>query len=309
LEKAKKTNADSRQQSLATIEALFADAIARVKAEAAQAIAEQRANSETQAQQRIADIEAEYQQKLAKVNSDAEAKAKNYEEEMVRIKAETQERAKALTEQIAKPKAENAENQTAIPITESKKSAQSPPDFPGKRPVAALAIYAKDIMQKEMVWGNPEGSVQEVISKMEQHNIRYLLIGCDGVLEGIVSKSDLAEALSPYLRPEFAKWRRPLDDATLKLKSKWIMSRPVHIIGPQTLLAVIMSSMCRFRVRTLPVVDQQGKVLGVVTEADVFDVLLMPKSSIPTGQDHKKPTSDNTPIESTSTIELTLTTI
>lgn len=58
------------------------------------------------------------------------------------------------------------------------------------------------------------------------------LIGADGVLEGLVSKSDLAGALSSYLRSEFAKLRWPLDDATLQIKVKWIMSRPIRTIKP-----------------------------------------------------------------------------
>ena len=63
--------------------------------------------------------------------------------------------------------------------------------------------------------------------------------------------------LNPYIGPVFAKWRWPLDDATLQIKVK---CRPIHTISLQTPLAAIMSSMCRFRVRALPVADQQGKV-------------------------------------------------
>ena len=63
------------------------------------------------------------------------------------------------------------------------------------------------------------------------------MIGADGVLEGLVSKSDLAGAASPYLRPEFAKWRWPLDDATLQIKVKWIMSRPAD---PQKQAALVL---------------------------------------------------------------------
>jgi CBS-domain-containing membrane protein len=94
------------------------------------------------------------------------------------------------------------------------------------------------------------------------------------MLEGIVSRSDITGALSPYLRSLFAKWRRPLDDATLKIKIKWIMSRPVRTIKPQTPLVTIMENVCRFGGRALPVVDEQGKVQGLVTIFDVFQMLL-----------------------------------
>jgi len=113
---------------------------------------------------------------------------------------------------------------------------------------------------------------------MKQQHASYIMIGTDGVIEGIVSKSDLSGAVSPYLRPVFAKWRRPQDDATLQIKVKWIMSRPVHIISPYTPLTVIMRNMSRSNVCALPVVDRKGKILGLVTDADIFKAILKSKS-------------------------------
>ena len=137
-----------------------------------------------------------------------------------------------------------------------------------------LCIFAKDIMQKDIVWAGPDESVQQVLKKMQQHDAGYIMIGQDRVLEGIVSKSDITGAVSPYLRSIFAKWRRPLDDATLKIKIKWIMSRPVRTIKPEISLAALMDNMCRFGGRALPVVDEQGKVRGLVTVFDIFRILL-----------------------------------
>ena len=137
-----------------------------------------------------------------------------------------------------------------------------------------LSICAKDIMQGRVVWASPDETVQQALAKMQQHETGYIMVGADGVLEGILSRSDIAGALSPYLRSLFAKWRRPLDDATLKIKIKWIMSRPVRTIKPRTPLVTIMENVCRFGGRALPVVNKQGKVQGLVTVFDVFGMLL-----------------------------------
>lgn len=139
---------------------------------------------------------------------------------------------------------------------------------------ALLTVSAKDIMQKEIVWANPDDSVQQALSKMQQHNTGYIMIGKKQVPEGIVSKSDLAGALSPYLRNIFARWRRPMDDATLKIKIKWIMSKPTCTISPQTSLVKIMENMCRTDKKCLPVVDDKGKVRGLVTVFDIFRALI-----------------------------------
>jgi len=137
-----------------------------------------------------------------------------------------------------------------------------------------LSICAKDVMQGRVIWASPDETVQQALAKMQQHDTGYIMVGVDGVLDGIVSRSDITGALSPYLRSLFAKWRRPLDDATLKIKIKWIMSRPVRTIRPQTPLVTIMENVCRFGGGGLPVVDEQGKVQGLVTVYDVFQKML-----------------------------------
>ncbi|MHC4744839.1 MAG: CBS domain-containing protein, partial [Planctomycetota bacterium] len=69
------------------------------------------------------------------------------------------------------------------------------------------------------------------------------------------------------------------DDATLQIRIKWIMKRLVHTIKPKASLATVMKDMCQFGVLCLPVVDQQGKVQGSVTEASIFKALLKLKSA------------------------------
>jgi CBS domain-containing protein len=134
-----------------------------------------------------------------------------------------------------------------------------------------LNMPAREIMAPEVIWCDPETTVQEVIGLMQQHSVGYVLVGRDGVLEGLLSNSSIQSAISPYLRPAFAKWRRPEDDATLGIKVKWVMSRPVRTVKPETSLATIIESMCRYGGRCLPVVDAQSKVQGIIT---VFDILL-----------------------------------
>ena len=166
---------------------------------------------------------------------------------------------------------------------------QSPAVLPGQSAKAKkethsvtgdlFEICANDIMQNKVTWASPDNSLQQALAKMQQTDAGYIMIGRNGVLEGIVSKSDITRAISPYLQPIFAKWRRPLDDATLKIRIKWIMSRPVHTIKPETSLAAIMEHMSQFRGRCLPVTDEKGNVQGLVTTFDIFQTLLQSNSN------------------------------
>ena len=134
-------------------------------------------------------------------------------------------------------------------------------------------ICARDIMQKEIVWISGDESVQEAISRLQQSGSGYLFIGANETAEAIVSKSDLNAALSPYLRPIFSKWRQSLDDATLKLKVKWIMSRLVRAIRTDTPLDTVIEQISVCDGGALAVTDETGKVQGVVTVSDVFKAI------------------------------------
>jgi CBS domain-containing protein len=155
---------------------------------------------------------------------------------------------------------------------------QSPAILPGESTQTTIAnirnsseTCARDIMQKEVVWATSEERVHQALAKMQQKESGYIMIGEDGILEGIVSKSDITGATSIYLRPIFEKWHGPGDDATLQIKLKWIMSKPVRTVSPHTPLTTIMDNMTRFGGRGLPVVDEKGKVLGLVTVFDIFE--------------------------------------
>lgn len=183
---------------------------------------------------------------------------------------------------------EVGEENTHGKISEAiQKITQSPATLPGQFeaadetstcPVGLLAICAGDIMQNNVTWVSADDSLQQAFAKMQQTDAGYIMVGQNEELEGVVSKSDISKAMSPYLLPIFAKWRRPLDDATLNIRVKWIMSRPVCTVQPQTPLATVMEYMDRFRGRCLPVTDKEGDVLGLVTVFDIFRTLLKTKS-------------------------------
>jgi CBS domain-containing protein len=142
-------------------------------------------------------------------------------------------------------------------------------------------VTAGDIMNRSMVWASPEDSVDTVQTLMQQHNTGYALIGSSGVCQGIISRSNITGAVSPFLRPIFAKWRRPLDDASLQIKVKWIMSTPVHTVTLTATLDEVVSKMSSFGGRCLPVINASGKIAGIVTVFDVFKIFMNNNKNAP----------------------------
>jgi CBS domain-containing protein len=56
----------------------------------------------------------------------------------------------------------------------------------------------------------------------------------------------------------------------------------VRTAKPETPLATVMENMWRFGGRVLPAMDEQGKVHGLVTAFDIFQMLLDTGANVPT---------------------------
>ncbi len=167
-----------------------------------------------------------------------------------------------------------SENSARDVISSSiRKLTKSQAILPGEDSRIFLLMTAEEIMDRNVIWCSIDSSVEQAIEIMQRYDTGYLMAGDKTVPEGILSRSDLSGALSPYLRTIFSKWRRPLDDATLQIRVKWIMSRPVRMIKPNASIIDIMETMRRFGNRCLPVINHEGKVTGLVTVFDIFKTL------------------------------------
>jgi CBS domain-containing protein len=166
------------------------------------------------------------------------------------------------------------------PVTEAIRQLTRQSDLPAAASTDDISktflptLTVGQIMTQAVLWVDPEDTVEDVLRQMQQQNVGYALAGRDGQIEGIVSRSDIAAAVSPYTRSVFSHWRRPLDDASLQIRIKWFMSRLVQLIRPEASLPAAMETMMRHSVRGLPVVDSNGQTLGLVTVFDVFGALL-----------------------------------
>lgn len=192
----------------------------------------------------------------------------------------------AKTQDEQKEVAEETEQAQTGPVTDAiAKMKDSPAVLPGQFADSAAiltGLTAKDVMTANVVWAGPDETVEQLTAKMQQNDTAYLLIGQNEQLQGIVSKSDIRGAQSPYLHSMFAKWRTPMDIATLQIKAQWVMSRPVRTVRPDTTLAQVMQAMTEHGGRCMPVTDEAGKVQGIVTVFDIFSALLVSGQGIST---------------------------
>jgi acetoin utilization protein AcuB len=131
-------------------------------------------------------------------------------------------------------------------------------------------MLVKDWMTADPITVGPDTSVMKTSQMMKENNVRRLpVLDESGKLVGIVSDRDLKEA-SPSKATTLDV--HELYYLLSELKVKDIMSRKVRTILPNDTVEKAAVIMLESKVTGLPVAED-GKVVGILSEGDVFRVL------------------------------------
>jgi acetoin utilization protein AcuB len=109
---------------------------------------------------------------------------------------------------------------------------------------------------------------QDALNLMHQHRFRRLpVVDHTGRLVGIVSERDLLYA-SPSKATSLSIWE--LNYLLAKIRVADIMTVDVISVTPDTLIEEAALLMAENKIGGLPVVNEADRVVGVITETDVF---------------------------------------
>lgn len=133
-------------------------------------------------------------------------------------------------------------------------------------------MRVRDIMTKDPVVIEPNMTVPAATSVMRQHKIRHLPVVENGRLVGMISRGDLREAsMSASINADQYELHFMLDRLTVGK----LMTRKVHTITPDAFLVHAAELMTENKIAGLPVVDEKGGVVGIVTESDLLRMLVV----------------------------------
>lgn len=104
---------------------------------------------------------------------------------------------------------------------------------------------------------SPDETVYQALCTMAEHNVGALLVLQEGKLVGIFSERDYARK---QIRNNRSSKETPVRD---------LMSSRVAYVSLNTALEECMSLMTEKRFRHLPVLDDQGQVLGILSIGDL----------------------------------------
>jgi CBS domain-containing protein len=110
---------------------------------------------------------------------------------------------------------------------------------------------------REVLEIEADASVLEAVKRMVEANIGSLLVRDGGEVAGIVTERD-------YLRS--VALEGPTDE---QVTVREIMSSPLIVVSPETTIDECMALMTDRRIRHVPVVGEDGDVVGIVSIGDV----------------------------------------
>ena len=101
-------------------------------------------------------------------------------------------------------------------------------------------------------------SVHDLVNSLNSHHVGALVVSGDGKkIDGIVSERDVVRAMPGKL------------DQLVGMHVRDIMTVDVHTCTPNSTIAELMTMMTELRIRHVPVVDESGLLLSIVSIGDV----------------------------------------
>lgn len=144
--------------------------------------------------------------------------------------------------------------------------------LPADRPVS-------EVMTREVVTLTPEMTLAQAWERMLKNNLKALpVVEANNVVVGVLTDEDvltragLGQRLSLAARLDAAHLNlefQRLEESHLHVGD--IMSKPPITTQPKESLAVAAARMARHAIKRLPVVDEHGKLVGVIARLDILE--------------------------------------
>lgn len=143
-----------------------------------------------------------------------------------------------------------------------------------------MDLLARDIMTEAVIACVAETKLEDVVKTLAEHEISGMpVIDAARRVVGIVSEDDLL--LADHLEPPRIKTalfgfyilRQSVMDRMAELRGlrvEDVMTKRVITFGPETPVDQIAQALHDKRINRVPIVDGEGKLIGLVSRADII---------------------------------------
>ncbi len=137
------------------------------------------------------------------------------------------------------------------------------------------SVPVSDIMIRNVKTAEENQSINAIAKMMSDNNIGSVVIVKSNeasVLAGIITERDIVR---------IAGAAQTLSSTTLlQLVARDIMSKPVITINAGSSIQDAIQSMKLNNIRRLPVVNREGKMVGIITDKDIFRAIINNQSLV-----------------------------
>ena len=142
-----------------------------------------------------------------------------------------------------------------------------------------MRARAKDVMTTHVVAVRSDASYREMANALRTNRVSGLpVVDVEGTVVGVVSQIDLLTKGSMDTRRGWLPRRKHV--ATAELTAADLMTRPAVTTSPDELVPSVARLMSARRLRRVPVIDSQGRLVGIVCRSDVLSVFSRPDEDI-----------------------------
>jgi CBS domain-containing protein len=132
-------------------------------------------------------------------------------------------------------------------------------------------IKVSEWMTSNVLTTRSDSPISSAHNLMRDNNVRRLPVVEAGKLVGIITIGDVREA-SPSDATTLSIWE--LNYLWAQLTVGKVMSRPVYTVKPNSLMLDAAELMLEHKISGLPVLTDSGELVGMITESDIFRMLV-----------------------------------
>ena len=139
----------------------------------------------------------------------------------------------------------------------------------------AQRVFVRDVMTKNVIKIREDADFNEVTNLLSEHRISGLpVVDAGDRVIGVITEADVLSMVGMRKEHGFKDIIRhilgePLSRPKGSRRLQDVMSTPAITTGPDADIREVALKLDEKRIKSLPVVDEQGRLIGVISRADI----------------------------------------
>jgi acetoin utilization protein AcuB len=131
-------------------------------------------------------------------------------------------------------------------------------------------MKVRDCMESQVFTVTPDTLLDNAMETMRKKHVRRLPVVENGKLVGLVTRNIIIEA-APSPSTALTLWGLHYQLSCMKVRD--VMITDVIVIHPDDTIKEVVAISGKHRIGTFPVVDADGKLVGILTNTDLLNIL------------------------------------